>query len=154
MLWTAAAIALIVYLCFRNLRVSLVVLMPIVFAIIVTFGLLRLAGHHFSFMSITAIPLIIGIGIDNSIHLVRRYLESEQNSILVIAKASGAALIQSNLTTIVGFGALMASSFAPLAELGLVTSLGVALALAGGLWIVPAVIFLGEGKKDLNATGR
>ncbi len=107
--------------------------MPIVFAIIVTFGLLLLVGHRFSFMSITAIPLIIGIGIDNGIHLVRRYLENERNGILVIAKASGAALIQSNLTTIVGFGALMASSFAPLAEMGLVTSLGVALALAGGL---------------------
>jgi len=142
--WTALAIALIVYLCFRNIRISLLVLMPIVFAIIVTFGLLRLAGHQFSFMSITAIPLIIGIGIDNSIHLVRRYLEDKSNSILVIAKASGAALIQSNLTTIIGFGALMASTFSPLAEMGLVTSLGVALALAGGLWIVPAIILLGE----------
>jgi predicted RND superfamily exporter protein len=146
LVWTAAAIVLIVYLSFRSIRVSLVVLIPIVFAIIVTFGLLRLAGHSFSFMSITAIPLIIGIGIDNSIHLVRRYLESAQNNILDIAKASGAALIQSNLTTIIGFGALMASSFAPLAELGLITSLGVALALAGGLWIVPAVILLGAGK--------
>src|ERR1019366_3400515 len=76
--------------------------------------------------------------------LVRRYLENESNGILATAKASGAALIQSNLTTIIGFGALMASSFAPLAEMGLVTSLGVALALAGGLWLVPAVILLGE----------
>ncbi|MFZ0772749.1 MAG: MMPL family transporter [Candidatus Sulfotelmatobacter sp.] len=145
LVWTAAAIVLIVYLCFRNLRVSLLVLMPILFAIVVTFGLLLLVRHRFSFMSITAIPLIIGIGIDNGIHLVRRYLENERLGILVIAKASGAALIQSNLTTIVGFGALMASSFAPLAEMGLVTSLGVALALAGGLWLVPAVILLGEG---------
>ena len=147
LVWTAAAIVLIVYLCFRNLRVSLVVLMPIAFAIIVTFGLLLLVRHRFSFMSITAIPLIIGIGIDNGIHLVRRYLENESNGILATAKASGAALIQSNLTTIIGFGALMASSFAPLAEMGLVTSLGVALALAGGLWLVPAVILLGEETK-------
>jgi len=146
--WTAAAIVLIVYLCFRNFRISLIVLMPIAFAIIVTFGLLLLVGHRFSFMSITAIPLIIGIGIDNGIHLVRRYLENERNGILAVAKASGAALIQSNLTTIVGFGALMASSFAPLAEMGLVTSLGVALALAGGLWLVPAVILLGEQKRE------
>jgi hypothetical protein len=145
--WTAAAIVLIVYLSFRSLRVSLLVLAPIVFAIIVTFGLLRLVGHPFSFMSITAIPLIIGIGIDNSIHLVRRYLEDEHNSILEMAKASGAALIQSNLTTIVGFGALMASTFAPLAEMGLVTSLGVSLALAGGLWLIPAVILTGGGGK-------
>jgi uncharacterized protein len=144
LVWTAAGILLIVYLCFRNLRVSLIVLIPIVFGIVATFGLLLLMKHHFSFMSITAIPLIIGIGIDNGIHLVRRYQENERNEILVIAKASGAALIQSNLTTIVGFGALMTSSFAPLVEMGLVTSLGVALALVGGLLLIPAVILLGE----------
>ncbi len=144
LVWTAAGILLIVYLCFRNLRVSLIVLIPIVFGVVTTFGLLLLVRHHFSFMSITAIPLIIGIGIDNGIHLVRRYQENERNEILVIAKASGAALIQSNLTTIVGFGALMTSSFAPLVEMGLVTSLGVALALAGGLLLIPAVILLGE----------
>jgi predicted RND superfamily exporter protein len=38
----------------------------------------------------------------------------------------------------------MTSSFAPLVELGLVTSLGVALALGGGLLLIPAVILLGE----------
>jgi uncharacterized protein len=144
LVWTAAGILLIVYLCFRNFRVSLIVLIPIVFGIVTTFGLLLLVRHRFSFMSITAVPLIIGIGIDNGIHLVRRYLENERNEILVIAKASGAALIQSNLTTIVGFGALMTSSFAPLVEMGLVTSLGVALALVGGLLLIPAVILLGE----------
>jgi predicted RND superfamily exporter protein len=147
LLWTAAGIVLVVYLCFRNLRVSLIVLIPIIFGVVTSFGLLLLIRHRFSFMSITAIPLIIGIGIDNGIHLVRRYLENEHNEILAIAKASGAALIQSNLTTIVGFGALMASSFAPLVEMGLVTSLGVALALAGGLLLIPAVILLEERRR-------
>src|ERR1700691_761778 len=147
LVWTAAGILLVVYLCFRSLRVSLIVLIPIVFGIVTTFGLLLLLRHRFSFMSITAIPLIIGIGIDNGIHLVRRYQENEHNEILVIAKASGAALIQSNLNTIVGFGALMTSSFPPLVEMGLVTSLGVALALAGGLLLIPAVILLGERRR-------
>jgi len=145
--WTAAGILLVVYLSFRNLRVSLIVLIPIIFGIVTTFGLLLLVRHHFSFISITAIPLIIGIGIDNGIHLVRRYQENERNEILVITKASGAALIQSNLTTIVGFGALMTSSFAPLVEMGLVTSLGVALALAGGLLLIPAVIVIEERRR-------
>ncbi|HUD74248.1 MAG TPA: MMPL family transporter, partial [Terracidiphilus sp.] len=154
LLWTAAAIVLIVYLTFRNWRITLLVLMPIVFAIVVTFGLLQLAGHHFSFMSVTAIPLIIGIGIDNGIHLVRRYLESSPNSILDVAKASGAALIQSNLTTIIGFGALLASTFPPLAEMGLVTSLGVALTLAGGLWLIPGVILIGGEKQASPALTR
>ena len=144
LVWTAAAISLLVYLTFRELRLTLLVLMPIVFAVVVTFGILRLAGHSFGFMCVTAIPLIIGIGIDNGIHLVRRYRENPQNRILDTAKASGAALIQSNLTTIVGFGALMTASFAPLAEMGLVTSLGVALTLVGGLWLIPAILHLVE----------
>ena len=143
LLWTVMAIMSIVYLTFRNWRITLLVLMPIVFAIVVTFGLLRLMGHPFSFMSVTAIPLIIGIGIDNGIHLVRRYLESASNSILDVAKASGAALIQSNLTTIIGFGALLTATFPPLAEMGLVTSVGVAFTLVGGLWIIPAAILIG-----------
>ena len=70
----------------------------------------------------------------------------------MIAKASGAALIQSNLTTIIGFGALMTSSFAPLAEMGLVTSLGVTLALAGGLLLIPAVILLEERRQKATDT--
>jgi len=148
--WTAAGILLIVYLSFRSVRVSLIVLIPIVFGVVVTFGLLLLLRYHFSFTSLTAIPLIIGIGIDNGIHLVRRYQESERNEILVIAKASGAALIQSNLTTMVGFGALMTSSFAPLVEMGLVTALGVALALAGGLLLIPAVILLEERRRTTD----
>jgi predicted RND superfamily exporter protein len=139
---TVGGVILIIYLCFRSIRISLLALMPIAFAVIVTFGLLAAVGHRFSFMSITALPLIVGIGIDNSIHLVRRYLENDRNSILEIAKSSGAALIQSNLTTIVGFGALMASSFEPLAEMGLVTALGVILALMASLWSVPAIILV------------
>jgi multidrug efflux pump subunit AcrB len=153
LIWTAAAIFLIVYLTFRNWRITLLVLMPIVFAIVVTFGLLRLMGHSFSFMAVTAIPLIIGIGIDNGIHLVRRYLEKTPNHILDVAKASGAALIQSNLTTIIGFGALLASSFTPLAEMGLVTSVGVAFTLAGGLWLIPAVILLKERRPAILPPG-
>jgi len=142
LIWTAGGIIMIVYLCFRSVRVSLLVLLPIVFAIAMTFGLLLVLGHHFSFMAITAIPLIIGIGIDNGIHLVRRYQENSTCDILEIAKASGAALIQSNLTTIVGFGALMASSFKPLAEMGLVTALGVVMALIGALLVIPSILLV------------
>jgi predicted RND superfamily exporter protein len=141
MLLTTAGITLIVFLIFRSVRITLLVLSPIVFAIVVTFGVLLLFGHHFSFMAITALPLIVGIGIDNGIHLVQRYLQSE-SSIIEIAKASGPALIQSSLTTLIGFAALLVSSFQPLAEMGLVTTIGVALALAGALWMLPAMVLV------------
>ncbi len=139
---TAAGVVLIVWLCFRSLTMTALVLSPIAFALVASIGLLAAAGHQFSFMALTALPLILGIGIDNGIHLVRRYLESDERDIIAVTRASGAALIQSNLTTIVGFGALMVATFAPLAEMGLVTAVGVALALAGALWLIPALILV------------
>lgn len=139
---TFLGIVLIVFLCFREIRMTILVLTPIAFAILVTFGLLILLGHAFSFMALIAIPLIIGIGIDNGIHIARRYLESGEGDIVEILRRSGAALLQSNLTTIIGFGALVVSSFEPLAELGLVTALGVGLALAGALLLFPTLIIV------------
>ena len=142
LLFALAGVVLIVYLCFRDVPITLLVLMPIAFAVVVTFGVLSLTKHPFSFMALTALPLILGIGIDNGIHLVGRYLQSEERDIVAIVKASGAALVQSNLTTIIGFGALMASTFEPLAELGLVTAIGVGMALVGAIWVIPAVILV------------
>lgn len=151
MLLTTAGIVVIVFLIFRSVRITVLVLTPIVFAIVVTFGVLVLVGHHFSFMAITALPLIIGIGIDNGIHLVQRYLQNDR-SVIEMAKKSGAALIQSSLTTLIGFAALLVSSFQPLAEMGLVTTIGVALALAAALWTLPAIILV-LGPRPRSAVG-
>jgi predicted RND superfamily exporter protein len=142
LLLTFIGIVLIVFLCFRRVKVTLLVLAPIAFAICATYALLMVAGHRFSFMALTAIPLIAGLGIDNGIHLTRRYLEKEDNNIIEILRDSGAALLQSNLTTMLGFGALMVSTFEPLAELGLVTALGVGFTLAGALLLIPALIIV------------
>jgi predicted RND superfamily exporter protein len=101
-----------------------------------------LAGHQFSGMAFAAFPLILGIGIDNSIHLVRRHLERPEADAQSLLAVSGAALIQTNLTTIVGFGALVSASFPPLVELGLVTSVGMAFTLLASIFVLPAVLAL------------
>jgi predicted RND superfamily exporter protein len=142
LLLTSLGIVLIVFLCFRRVRTTLLVLTPIVFAIFATYGLLIVAGHRFSFMALTAIPLITGLGIDNGIHLTRRFLEKGGNDIVDILRDSGPALLQSNLTTMLGFGALLASSFEPLAELGLVTAIGVGFTLAGAMLLLPAMVLV------------
>jgi predicted RND superfamily exporter protein len=135
---TLIGILIIVYVCFGRVFETLLVLTPVVFATVTTFGLLILLKHPFSYMALVALPLIIGIGIDNGVHLVKRYVEGGQRDIIEITKSSAPALILSNLTTVIGFGALMLSEFEALAELGLVTAIGVGMALAGALWVIPA----------------
>jgi predicted RND superfamily exporter protein len=142
LLLTFLGIVLIVFLCFRSLRMTLLVLFPILFAVCATFALLTAAKHNFSFMALTAIPLITGLGIDNGIHLARRFREKDKNDIIEIMKNSGAALMQSNLTTILGFGALTVSTFEPLAELGLVTAIGVGFTLLGAMLLIPSMVIV------------
>jgi predicted RND superfamily exporter protein len=137
---TVLGVLAIVFLGFRRMKPSLLVLLPIVYGVVVTFGTMALLGHRFSAMAFFAVPLIIGIGIDNGIHLIRRYLEGDGGDVRRVVAASGPAVIQTNLTTIVGFGALMSSSFKPLAELGLITALGVGWTLLASLVVVPALI--------------
>jgi predicted exporter len=139
---TLLCVTVMVMSLFRRVRTALLVLMPIGYAVIATIGVLVLAGHTFSGMAFAAFPLIIGIGIDNSIHMVRRYLEPEGDDVWHLTAASAPPLIQTNLTTLIGFGALLATTFPPLAELGLVTVVGIAFALAASLFLVPAWLAL------------
>ena len=143
---TLAGVVTIVFLGFRRLRPSLLVLAPIAYGLVVTFGLLALAGHRFSGMAFSAVPLILGIGIDNGIHLVRRYHERRDGDVRQVLSASGPALIQTNLTTMVGFGALMVSSFRPLGEMGLITAVGVGSCLLASLVLIPAALSLARDK--------
>jgi uncharacterized protein len=133
---TLCCVTLIVIWLFRRVRTGLLVLMPIGYAVIATVGVLALAGHTFSGMAFAAFPLIIGIGIDNSIHTVRRYLEPGGGDVGPLTAAVGPPLVQTNLTTLIGFAALLSTTFQPLQEFGLVTTVGIAFVLAAWLLLV------------------
>jgi predicted RND superfamily exporter protein len=142
LLITSLGIVAIVIAGFRSVRLGALVLMPIAYAAVVTVGILTLAGHRFTGMALSALPLVIGIGIDNGIHFVRRHLEPAGRDVPALVADIGAPLIQTNLTTMIGFGALMTSTFGPLAEMGLLTAVGVGITLLGSLLVLPALLSL------------
>ncbi len=139
---TLAGIFVIGYFCFRSAGATILALAPILFSMVATVAILVAIRYPLSYMALTAFPLIVGIGIDNGIHLMRRFREESDRSVGDVVRSSGAALIQSNLTTVAGFGALMAARFKPLEEMGMVTAIGVAGALLGALFLVPAAVLL------------
>jgi predicted RND superfamily exporter protein len=139
---TLVGMFVIGYFCFRSIGATVLALAPILFSMAATVAVLVVFRYPLSYMALTAFPLIVGIGIDNGIHLMRRFREESERSVGDVVRSSGAALIQSNLTTIIGFGALMAAKFKPLEEMGLVTAVGVAVALMGAMFLVPAAVLL------------
>jgi uncharacterized protein len=90
--------------------------------------------------NIMTLPLVIGIGVTNGIHILNRFAEEQHPSIL--ARSTGKAVLVSGLTTIAGFGSLMLAQHQGIASLGQVMAFGVTTCMVAGLTFLPALLNL------------
>lgn len=135
---TILAVAFVVLLSLRSVRGTLLALVPLVVGMVWTLGLLGLFGVPFNFVSILAIPLIIGIGIDDGVHLYHRI--KHERAIAPALAHSGKAIILTSLTTGIGFGSLLLSVHRGVFYLGLTTGIGIFVCLALSLFLLPALV--------------
>ena len=107
-------------------------------------GLMALLNVDFNPLNLIVMPLVLGIGVDDGIHLVhdyRRQLAAGAKEYVPSGDTINGVLLTS-LTSIVGFGSLMVSAHQGLKSVGIVLALGVASCLAVGLLLVPAILVL------------
>jgi uncharacterized protein len=115
-------------------------LLPVAIGTLWMVGLMGLCGIPFNPANIMTLPLVIGIGVTNGIHILNRFAEEKNPSIL--AKSTGKAVLVSGMTTIAGFGSLIPAEHQGIASLGLVMSIGVATCMAAALTFLPALLNL------------
>lgn len=136
----AAAVAVILWWGFRRLDLMLMALFPTVLALLWTAGALALLGVDVDLFSAFALVMVIGVGVDYGIHIVHRYaIERAPDMTEVLARTGGAVLI-AGLTTVIGFGTLVTSSYPPLRSLGIVSALSISFCLITSLMVLPALI--------------
>ncbi|MEL7240329.1 MAG: MMPL family transporter, partial [Planctomycetota bacterium] len=107
----------------RHRRDVLLAVVPVGLGMIWMIGAMHVAGVHYNLANIVGLPLIIGVGIDNGVHLMHRFRES--GSMIESMTHTGTAVMLSSLTTMVGFGALALASHRGLASMGVMMLLGV-----------------------------
>lgn len=139
--WYAlGAIVVLVFFHFRNIACVLLSLLPVAIGSIWMVGLMGVTDTLFNPANIMTLPLVIGIGVTNGIHILNRFAEEPSPSIL--AKSTGKAVLISALTTMAGFGSLLIAKHQGIASLGYVMTVGVAACMIAGLTILPAVLIL------------
>jgi predicted RND superfamily exporter protein len=89
-----------------------------------------------------AFPLILGVGVDNGVHVLHDYLLRRREGRTTISYPIGRGVLVKAVTTMIGFGALMISSERGLASLGFILALGVACCMLSALLFLPAVLRL------------
>jgi len=133
---------------FRSLTLSLLALAPNMLAAGMVLGIMGLAGIPLDIMTITIAAIVVGMGVDNCIHYVHRFMREfpqDRNYLATMYRCHGSigrALFYTTVTVIIGFSMLTVSNFNPSIYFGMLTVLAMAAAVIGALLLLPRLILL------------
>ena len=82
--------------------------------------------------------MLLGIAVDNGVHLIHRWLDDPTRN--PATGTTGAAIVLTGLTNIVGLGALAFAGHRGLASLGLLLALGTGVCVVSALVVVPPLL--------------
>ena len=137
---------LVLFLLTRRLGQSLVVILPVGLAGAWVVGSMAMLGLNWNVLTIMITALTIGLGIDYSIHVWRRFEKNRSSGMGVwdsmreMYATTGTALLMSAGTTICGFLVLMLSPIPVISDFGIVSSIAVAFSLILSLIVLPVLL--------------
>ncbi|UCF66792.1 MAG: MMPL family transporter [Acidobacteriota bacterium] len=139
---SAAGVLLILLVAFGRPLLVLLTFLPLVVGVVASVGLLALFRVDFNLVSISMLPLILGIGIDNGIHVVHRFMHHDEEDLVGVFRHTGRGIVMTSLTTMVGFGALVFADYLGLISSGVLALLGVGATLVTAVTLLPALLVL------------
>jgi len=149
---TAVAILVLLLLEYRHWR-GLIALIPLCVGGLWFLGAMGALGVSFNMANFFIVSVLIGLGVDDGVHMLNRSLEDPEGSL--VGHSTGTGVILSSLTTMVGFGTLMTSSHVGIASMGKVMSLGAGMLLLSALVAQPALsrLLLRRGQSGERSPG-
>ncbi|HUQ50721.1 MAG TPA: MMPL family transporter, partial [Gammaproteobacteria bacterium] len=136
LLYAFVMVSAIIWLVLRDVKDTLLVLLPIALASILTAALTLVVGMPFNYANIIALPLLVGIGVDNGIHVVHRMRSDDAERLFDTSTMR--AILASGLTTVASFGNLAFSAHVGTASMGILLAIGLAASMAATLIVLPA----------------
>jgi len=138
-------VVVLLAIAFRSTRGVVFPLVGLSFALIWTYGILSFMGSRFTALEVAVAPLVLGLGIDYSIHLQRRYnyvrteIEDSSEAWLVACAKLSTPLGLAVITTVAAFMANIISPLPPLKTFGIALSVGVISAFVNSTIVVGAL---------------
>lgn len=147
-----AIVFFILLIIFRSVKGALISIVPLVLSMLFLFGLMGFLGVELNMTTALLSSIMIGVGIDYTIHFVWRLKEErknghsfEQASINSIT-TTGRGIVFNALSVIIGFSALMFSSFVPVKSFGFLVVVCIFACLFGALLLIPSICVISKPK--------
>lgn len=139
-IYSLLLVAIVLVLDFRDIRMSLLALMPMGLGVLQLFGVLGLLDIPLNPANMIVLPLILGIGIDDGVHVVHDF--RRQAGKYRLSRSTATAVLITSATTMIGFGTMMFAKHQGLRSLGQVLTIGVFCCLGTSIIILPALLSL------------
>ncbi len=136
------------FILFRNIKLSLIGVVPNFIAAFFILGIIGLIGIPLDMMTITIAAITIGIAVDNSIHYIYRFKEEfniikdYKKTLTTCHSTVGSAILNTSITIVFGFSILVLSKFIPTIYFGIFTGLAMLLAMISVLTLLPSLILV------------
>jgi SAM-dependent methyltransferase len=133
------SVALLLFFFFLDLKLTLIALMPVLFALVGTLGTLHLAGHPLDIPALMLGIIVMGMGIDYTLFLVRAYQRYGGMNDPAFERIK-LTVIMAAISTLIGFGVLCTADHALLYSAGITSFLGISYSLLGAFMLLPPLL--------------
>lgn len=144
---TVMVVFILLTIDFRHPGHAVMAMIPLAAGMSWMVGIMQLLGDQLDVMNVMAIPLIIGIGIDDGVHIVHRWKREGFGSEKTVFASTGKAILLTSLTTMLAFGSLVFSIWRGYGSLGSALFIGVGTCFLTTVLILPGIIGWIERKK-------
>ena len=141
-------IILLLWVLYRSFTGIIIPMLIVWLTILFTLAVMQLTGGYFEIMTSTIAPILLCVGIADSIHMISKYDDAtlqgmdKPASIKEMLLTLGSATFLTSITTAIGFGTLMTSDIVPMKRFGIYTAAGVLIAFLVTIFFVPSSLTL------------
>ena len=147
LIYTFIGIYFILLIDLKSFKYSIITILPMFAAVSSTFGLLALIGYKLNMVNIIGIPLIVGIGVDDGVHIIHRYLL--EKNLKPALHSTGRAVLTTTLTTAAAFGTMIVAKYRGFSTFGLLLITGVFFAYFYTIVFMISLLAIIDQKEEL-----
>jgi len=133
-------IFIVLLIDFRSFKKAILAMIPLVVGVVWMVGVMEITGLQITLLNIMAIPMIIGIGIDDGVHIIHRYQIEGKHAHKLVFASTGRAVLLTSITTMLGFGSLWFATYRGLGSMGIALFIGVGTCFLATVIVIPVII--------------
>lgn len=155
----AIFILIVLYITFRKLLDTILPFIVLSTGVVWMIGTMGIFNIPFYANFTIIIPLLLGIGIDYTIHLLTRYYQERKHydsetAVFRSIKTVGVAIFLTAITTIIGFSSFGISEMPPIKSFGYVAGVGVFYVFILSNTVLPALLIIRDKNSDRNTVDK